>query len=126
MKRGIGDGDTADKHRREFGDRRELAGTSHLHFNRLYGGELFLCRVFVRHCPTRLAADHAHARLHVDVIDLVDHAIDVKRQTVALRSNVVVKSYQACCALHFFAVLRHRKAPAFQGKQHLQMAAVDL
>ena len=48
---------------------------------------LLLRRVLVRDRPARLARDEAEPLLQLAVVDLVDHAVDVVRQRVALRRD---------------------------------------
>jgi hypothetical protein len=84
VQRGVGHGDAAHEHRRQLGHRRELAGAAHLHVDGQHGGQLLLRRVLVRHGPARLAGDKSPAALQRQAVDLVDHAVDVKRQAVAL------------------------------------------
>ena len=48
---------------------------------------LLLRRVLVRHRPARLARLEAELLLQRAVVDLVDHAVDVERQLVALRAR---------------------------------------
>ena len=79
---GVGHRHAADKHGGQFGNRCQFAGTAHLHFNRQHRGELFLRRVFMGYSPTRLAADKAQLLLQGQTVNLVDHTVDVIRQTV--------------------------------------------
>ena len=71
----------ADIDRLQLGDRRQRAGASNLdanaqqHGRRLLGGELPGDR------PTRRAADEAEPSLQAQIVDFVDHAIDVVVQT---------------------------------------------
>ena len=93
MQGGVGYGYAAYKHGRELGYRGELAGAAHLHVNGLHHGDLFLRGVFVRHGPARLAADKAQLLLPGEAIDLVDHAVNIKRQAVAQGRHLLVKSH---------------------------------
>ena len=119
VQRGIGDRDAAHKHRRQFGHGGQFACTPHLHIDGQHGGHLFLRRVFVGHGPTRFAGHKAQLLLPVQAVDLVHHAINVVRQSIALGGHALVKAHQARCALHARSLLSHRKAPVFQLLQSL-------
>ena len=123
MQGGVGHGHTAHKHRREFGHGCEFAGAPHLHVNGQHAGELLLRRVFVRHRPARLAADKAQALLQRQAVDLVDHAVNVKRQLVAQRANALVKRHQALSAQRRAGEFGHRKAPGFERQQQFHVRA---
>ena len=87
-------GDAADEDGGQFGHGGELAGAAHLHVDGQHGGHLLLCRVFVRHGPARLARDKAQLALLRERVHFVDHAVDVKRQAVALRGHFGMKGGQ--------------------------------
>ena len=118
MQGGVGYGYAAYKHGRELGYRGELAGAAHLHVNGLHHGDLFLRGVFVRHGPARLAADKAQLLLPGEAIDLVDHAVNIKRQAVAQGGHLLVKSHQPLRALHHGAVLAYGQAHVLKGIEH--------
>ena len=84
MQRRVADRGAAHEHRLQLGHRRQLAGAADLDLDAQHSRHLLLRRVLVRHCPTRLARLEAEASLQRAVVDLVDHAVDVERQTVAL------------------------------------------
>ena len=122
MQRGVGDRDTAHKHRSQLGHGREFARAAYLHVNGQHGGHLFLRRVFVGHGPARLTGHKAQAGLQHQVVDLVNHAVDVIGQGVTLGRDALVKSHEACRALHTRRLLGHRKAPGLELHQHVVMA----
>jgi len=111
VQRGVGHGDAADKHRRQFRNRCELAGAAHLHLDSLHRGQHLLRRILVRHRPARLARDEAQALLQRQAIDLVDHAVDVVRQAVAQFAHATVKGDELCGTPGKLDMLADRKAP---------------
>ena len=95
----IGDRDAADGHRLQSGYGRHRAGAADLQINRLQPGSLLLGREFVRQCPARGAGNKAHGPLLGEIIQLVDHAVDVVRQllsTLANPSIVIEQTIQPC------------------------------
>ena len=118
---GIGDRHTAHEDRSQLGHRSKFAGAANLHVDGLHGSELLLRRVLVRHGPARLAADEAQALLQRQCVDLVDHTVDVERQAVAQRGDLLVKFDQFRRAGRHRAVIRHRQA---EPDQRIQDAAV--
>ena len=89
-----------------------------MHINRQHLRALLLRGVFVRHRPTRLAADEAQALLQRQAIDFVDHAVNLERQGCALRAHVGMELHQRIGPRSHPVVLRHRKAPVLEGLQH--------
>ena len=84
VQRGVADRRAADEHRLQLGHRRELAGAADLDVDAEQLRHLLLRRVLVRHRPARLARHEAEPLLQRELVDLVDHAVDVERQRVAL------------------------------------------
>ena len=82
---------------------------------------LLLRRVLVRHRPARLARDEAQPLLQRHAVDLVDDAVDVERQRVALRTHRLVEGDQPGRTLRHRAVGAHRQP---EGRQRVQRAAV--
>ena len=74
----------------------------------------FLRRIFVRHRPARLARDKAEFALQIEAVDLVDHAVDVERQLIAARGDVVVEGDQRRRAQPGDALVAHRHAQCCQ------------
>ena len=78
-------------HRRQRRHRGQRAGAAHLdqhilqHRRRLFGGELPGNR------PARRPADKPQPRLPGQIVDLVDHTVDIIRQPGALRANRLLK-----------------------------------
>ena len=91
VQRGVGHRDAADKYWRQLGHRRQLAGSPHLDLDRLHRRQLLLRRVLVRHRPTWLPRHKAQSALQLDAVDLVDHTVDVVRQSSALPPDIFVK-----------------------------------
>src|SRR5690606_22950742 len=87
---GIGDGDAGDLYRFQTRDRRDRAGAPDLDLDRAQHGGLFLRRILVRQRPARRARDEAHLALLAVVVELVDHAVDVVGQRVALLADAAV------------------------------------
>ena len=121
VQRGVGDGHAAHKHGREFGHGREFAGATDLHINRLHRGACFLGGVFVRHGPARLAADKAQGALQHQIVDLVDHAVDVVGQLLTRPTDALVKGHQTGRAVGQGGLFGHWEAPGLQAHQHLHV-----
>ncbi len=90
VQRRVADRRAADEHRLQLGHRRELAGAADLHLDAAQRCHLLLRRVLVRDRPARLAAHEAELLLQREVVDLVDDAVDVERQLVALGGDRLV------------------------------------
>ena len=118
VQRGVGDGDAANKHRAQPRHRGQRASAAHLHVDGFHHGQRFLRRVFVRHRPARLAGAKTQLALQRQAVDLVHHAVDVKRQTVAQLGHALVKRRQPGGAGHHFAHLAHWQAKRRQRVQH--------
>ena len=99
VQRGVADRRAADEHRLQLGHRRELAGAADLDVDAAHARHLLLRRVLVRHRPARLARHEAEPLLQRAVVDLVDHAVDVEGQRVALRGDAAVEGDQPVGAL---------------------------
>ncbi len=121
VQRGVGDRHAADKHRRQPRHRRDGAGAPDLHADRLDGGQRLLRRILVRHRPARLARAEAQLALQRQRIDLVDHAVDIERQAVALGADGGVKLHQPFAAHHRCTLLADRKAEGDQCVEHAGM-----
>ncbi|MNG13766.1 hypothetical protein D3C84_974650 [compost metagenome] len=63
MQGGVGDGDAADKHGFELGDRGHGTGAADLELDVLQQGHLLLCRELVRRGPARGARHEAQLQL---------------------------------------------------------------
>ena len=111
MQRGVGDGHTAHKHRCQSRHGCQLAGAAHLYVDAGDGGDLFLRRVFVRHGPARLAGHKTQLPLQRQTVHLVDHTINVKRQLVTQRTNLLVIRYQFNSTLRTLHLRCDRKSP---------------
>jgi hypothetical protein len=68
-------------------DGRSRAGAADVDVDGQHPRGLLLGRELVRDGPARCPADETEFALQGEVIQLVDHAIDIKRQRVALRAN---------------------------------------
>jgi hypothetical protein len=99
----------ADEHRLQLGDRGQLAGAADLDLDAEQLRHLLLRRVLVRHRPARLAADEAEPLLQRAIVDLVDHAVDVERQRVALLADAAMERDQAVGACDDGALLVDRQ-----------------
>ena len=77
----------ADEDRLELGHRRQLAGAADLDLDRVERRRPLLRRILLRHRPARLARLEAELVLQGAVVDLVDDAVDLVRQGVALRRD---------------------------------------
>src|SRR5690606_27760069 len=76
VQRDIDHGDTADTDRIETRYRRQRASTPNLDFDVAHTRRGLLGRKFMRHGPARLACDEAPAALQIELVDLVNHAVD--------------------------------------------------
>ena len=121
MQRGVGHGHAADEYRRQLGHRRQLAGATDLDFDAEHLGQLLLRRVLVGHGPARLAGDEAQLPLQRDAVDLVDHAVDVVGQGVALAADVLVESDQLDGAGGPRRLLGDREAPGLELRQPVEL-----
>ena len=68
----------------KLGDRGQRAGASDLDLDRLEHGHRPFGRELVRHRPARAARDEAEPLLEREIVDLVDHAVDVIAEARAL------------------------------------------
>ena len=110
VQRGIRDRRAADEHRLQPRHRRDRAGAADLHVDRDEFGQRFLRGKFVRQRKTRRARHEAERVLLVAPVDLVDHAVDVVRQRLALLADRVEEAQQAFGALHHRPFAVHRQA----------------
>jgi len=69
--------DSADEYRLQPCHGRQGAGAAHLKFHRTHRRQRFFGREFVRHRPARRARDEAKLPLQLQILDLVDHAVDL-------------------------------------------------
>ena len=111
----------AHEHGLQLGHRRQLAGAADLDVDAAQRGGLLLRRVLVRHRPARLARDEAQLLLQRHAVDLVDDAVDVERQRVALRTHGLVEGDQPGRTRRHRAVGAHRQP---EGRQRIQRGTV--
>ncbi len=121
VQRRIGDGDAADEHRLELRCRRRCPGAADVDDDVLDRRRLLLCRKFVRDRPARRAADEAEFALQREVVDLVDDAIDVERQRIALIADALVVVETALGTDRRIDERAHRQTPVAQHAQRLRM-----
>ena len=81
VQRRVRDHDAADGHRAELRDRVQRAGAADLDLDVLQDRRRLLGRELVGERPARRARDEAEALLQVEVVDLVDDAVDVVAET---------------------------------------------
>ena len=101
VQRSVGHGHATHEHRGQLGHGSELAGAANLYVDGQDGGQLLLRRVFVGHRPARLTRHEAKRTLQIEPVDLVNRAVDVERQAVALRTEFAVKYQQISSTLRF-------------------------
>jgi hypothetical protein len=77
VERGVGDDDAAHRHRLELGGGRQRAGAAYVDHDVEEPGGGFLGGELVRDGPARGARDEAQPLLPVELVDLVDDAVDV-------------------------------------------------
>ena len=87
VKGGIGDNHTADIHRRELGHRGQHAGAPHLNFNVEQAGAGALSRKFMRGGPARRARNKAQPLLQGEIVNFIDHTVNIIAQTGASGLN---------------------------------------
>ena len=90
VKRCVADRHAADEHRLETRHRRQSAGAPHLKLDAADRREGLLGGKLVGDGPARRARDEAELALRFDVVDLVDHAVDLIRQCGPRRAHVPV------------------------------------
>ena len=121
VQRGVGDGDAADEDGLEPRDRRERAGAPDLDIDaqdlgcHLLGGKL------VRQREARRARDESQRRLLRESVDLVDDAIDLERQRIALCTDTAVITQKAVESVHDCALARDRQAERFEEIQYCRL-----
>ncbi len=87
MQRGAGDHNAAHGDRRQLGHGRQGTGAADLDRDPLDHGLGLLCRELVRNGPAWRPTDEAQPLLQIEPVDLVDHAVDVVGQGVALLAD---------------------------------------
>ena len=92
---GAGHGDAAHVHRRHQHPRGDRAGAADVDLDRFDRGRGFLRGELVGNGPARRTRNEAHGALLVEAVQLVDHAVDVVRQGVALAADLAVIRQQA-------------------------------
>ena len=75
----------------------------------------------MRHSPTRLARDKAKLVLQGQIIDLINHTIDVVRQSIALCRDAFMKSNEPQGTLDALGLAGNRKAPSLECLQQIKM-----
>ena len=126
VQRGVAHRRAADEHRLELGHRRQLAGAADLDLDAVQPRLLLLRRVLVRHRPARLARLEAELLLQRAFVDLVDHAVDVERQRVALGGDASVEQRQLLATVGHVVPLVDRKAELGQRIQQSRVARWDV
>ena len=111
----------ADGDRLQLGDRRQRAGAADLDRDVVEGGDRLLGRELVRGRPARRAADEAEAVLQREVVDLVDHAVDVVVEVGALLRQLVVEFERVVQRLGDAGLGIDREAPLLQPVERLGM-----
>ncbi len=121
VQRGVGDGDAADRYRHQARHRGDGAGTAHLHLDRLHRGQCFFGGEFMGQREARRTRDETERALVFQPVDFIDHAVDLVRQRLAARADVVVKIQQAVAAGDHGALFRDRQAETVKPVQHPRM-----
>ena len=115
---GIGHDHAADRHRRQTGDGCQRAGAPNLNVDGLDRGKGLLCRKLVGRCPARRTRSEAEARLQIQPVDLVDHAIDIVIQIGALEPDIAVVPDDLLDRAQPARQWIDRKAPALEDLHH--------
>ena len=121
VQRGVRDHDAADGDRLQLGDRRQRAGAADLDRDVVERGDRLLGRELVRDRPARRAADETEAVLQREVVDLVDHAVDVVVEVGALLRQLVVERERVVQGLGDAGLGIDREAPFLQPLDRLGM-----
>ncbi len=121
VQRRVGHGDAADEHGLELRRRRRRARAADVDDDVLDGRRLFLRGELVRDRPARRAPDEAEFALQGEIVDLVDHAVDVERQLVALVADALVVVEAAVGAGRGVDERANGQAPLAQRAQHLRV-----
>ncbi len=110
----VGDCHTADKHRFELGHRGHGAGATNLELDVLEERHLLLRREFVGGGPARGSGHKAQLLLQGNVVDLVDHAINLVRELATAGQDVVVEGLTTGRPFLEFHLGTERQSPGFQ------------
>ena len=119
VQRGPGDHDAANRDRRQLGHRRQGTRPADLDRDRLDDRLGLLGRELVGDGPARRPADEAQPLLQVDPVDLVDHAVDVVGQRVALGTDPLLVGQQLFSAIAALGGWIH---PEASGPQSVEKA----
>ena len=79
VQRNVADCGSSDKHRFQTSDRCKFARSSHLNSYIQNLGLDFFRRILMSYCPARLSGDKTQLFLAGKTVDLVDHAVNIKR-----------------------------------------------
>ena len=109
VQRGVGHRHAADEYRLQPGHRRDGAGTSHLHVDADDLRRHLLRRKLVRYREPRRPRHETEALLQREVVDLVDHAVDLERQSVATLAHPAIIAEQPREAADDGTLVGHRE-----------------
>ncbi len=126
----IADGDAADEHRFEPRHRGQRARAAHLKFDVAHRGESLFGGEFVRDRPARRPRNESQLPLQIEIVDLVDHAVDLVRQLRAQRTHLTVVIQTAVGPFHDARLRADLESPMAQCLQYRavmsgQVAALD-
>ena len=123
VQRGVTDDHAPHMHRLQPCHRCQCASAAHLPVHAVEYSKLFLGGKLVGNGPARGAADKTQILLPVETVDLVNHAIDVVIQSIALFQNAVVERQQ-CINTRTHPHLRvDSQPPAAQGIEHVSVGS---
>ena len=111
VQRGIGHGDPADKHRGQPRHRGQCPGAPDLEFHIQQAGAGLFGRKLVRNRPARRAGYLTQRLAQRQVIDLVNHAVNLERQLGAHGLQGCVAVQTGINVLGWLIQLRHRQPP---------------
>src|SRR6185437_817850 len=123
MQGGAADDDAADRDRLELGNRRQRAAPADLDADLLEQRLRLLRREFMRDRPARRPRDEAQTLFEVEIVHLIDDAVDVVGQRGAFLADAAMKRQELVDAE---AELRQRIDGEAPGREMLQRLAMRL
>jgi len=117
----IADRDAADEDGLEPRHGRQCPGAAHLKFDVSYRRQRFFGGKFVRDRPARGARNEAQTLLPFQIVDLVNHAVDLIRERRSLRPHIAIIFQTAVGAFDHARLRTDLESPV---AQHLQGFAV--
>ena len=121
VQRRAGDGDAADMHRFQLGNRGERPGAPDRDRNAVQHGFRLLGRELAGDRPARRAAGGAEARLPVEAVDLEDHAVDFEVQAKPFGLDLAIERARLVEAVAAQGVGGEREPPFLEPREHVAL-----